>query len=545
MERSRLASLAALMLALALPAAAGADATVHGDDPAHNREVAVAAPQSTLAAQERVAAQTAAASTGARTLAVILVNFANDSAQPFTTDQARAAYFTASNSVSAYYGEQSQGQVSFTGQIRSDGDVFGWYTIASTDAGCNWQTWGSQARAAAKADGHDTAGYDHVAVVFPNAPSCAWSGLGYEPGRYSYINGTLSPRTTAHEIGHNLGLMHASSYNCSNAGVRVTIGGSCSLSEYGDPFDVMGAGFRLLNGYHRAQAGWLGSGTTRTVTTSGDYLLAPLLPTGGGDKVIRIPRGDGSDYSLDFRQPFGSVFDTFGLADPVVNGVGLRVTTGPSQPLDNPVLLDGTPATSTFTDAALQPGASFFDAARGIEVATLAASPSGATVRVTFGSTTGATGTTTGAPTGTTTGASTGTTTGTTPGTTGTSTGSSTGTTGSTTGGTTGTTTGGVVIPPPPASVEVVALSCNRLGTTCTLKLRPSTGTTVVAASLGIAQRARARARRTMRRAGSQLVTFTLKPRPALRRGGRYTLTITLRGSDGTTSVVRRAVRAR
>jgi M6 family metalloprotease-like protein len=577
MERSRLALLAAVSFALALPAAASADATVHGDDLARNREVAVAAPRATLAAQERVAAQTSAA-TSPRTLAVILVNFTNDASQPFTTAQARAAYFTASNSVNSYYSEQSSGQVTFTGRSRSDGDVFGWYQIASSNAGnCDWQTWGDQAQAAAKAAGNDTAPYDHVAIVFSHAPNCNWSGLGYQPGSLSYISGTLSLQTIAHEIGHNLGLWHASAGDCSDSNGRATIGTTCTRLEYGDPFDVMGSGPRLLNGFHRAQLGFLGSGTTRTVTTSGDYLLSPLLPTGGGDKVIRIARGDGTDYSLDFRQPFGTVFDTFGASDPVVNGVGLHLTTSPGQSLDNPMLLDATPSTSTFSDAALAVGATFVDTARGIQITTLSVSSTGATVRVTFGLTTGGTtgGTTAGSSgtTGGTTAGSSGTTggttagsSGTTGGTTGGTTAGSSGTTGATTGGTTGATTGattsgttgittgattattgtstgattgGTVRRLTPISVAVVAFRCNGSRTTCNLTLRPGRWTTVTAGSLGLA-----RSRPLVRRLAGLPVVLVLKPRSALRRGGRYTLVITLRASDGRTLVVRRVVLA-
>jgi hypothetical protein len=559
-----------LVLAAACPTSVAAAASVHGDDPAHDRQIDIAVPASTVSAQERAAeridAQTDAAF-AQRSLAVILVNFTNDQSQPFTTDQARSAYFTGANSVNAYYAEQSEGSTTFTGRVRSDGDVFGYYTIPSTNAGCNWQTWGNQARAAAKADGHDTAAYDHVAVVFPDAQSCGWSGLGYEPGRYTYLNGTIGLSTTAHEIGHNLGLLHASAYRCTSGGTRVIIGGTCDISEYGDPFDVMGSGARSVSGYHRAQAGWLGSGTTRTVTTAGDYLLSALLPTGGGDKVLRIPRGDGSDYSLDFRQPFGSIFDTFGLGDPIVNGVGIRVTPGPAQALDNPLLLDANPATSTFTDAALNVGSTFTDATRSISITTLAASPAGATVRVSF-TPTGPTGTTTtsgtsgttttSGTTGTTTSGTTGTTTGTTTttsGTNGTTTGTTTTTSGSTgttttTSGSTGTTTtsgttGSTPPPPPPPTVTVVSLRCNRAGTTCTLVLHPCPGATVLSAALVAAQRNRVRAYRARARQAGGAVTMTLAPRPALRRGGRYSLSIRLRGSGGSVVTVVRSIRTR
>src|SRR5207248_1010905 len=233
----------------------------------------------------------AAGFNGPQKVAVLLFNFAADTSQPWTPDYVRQRIFTASDSSSAFYREESYGDVYLTGKLRSDGDVFGWYTIAADPATCDVDTWASQARAAAAAAGVDLTGYDHFIYAFPQQASCGgWAGLGELPGTQSWVNGDLSVRVVAHELGHNMGLHHASSYSCTSGGAPVAISGTCSASEYGDPFDVMGMNARPANGWHLDQIGYLGAGNIRTVTSSGTYTLANTASRSAGVQLLRIPR---------------------------------------------------------------------------------------------------------------------------------------------------------------------------------------------------------------------------------------------------------------
>jgi len=110
--------------------------------------------------------------TGPVKLAVILFNFSNNTAQPYTVEQAQAAYFGGTGSLADYYATQSFGQVSVSG------DVYGWVTIGAQQSGCNTDSWGTSALAAARQVGFRDANYDIVQFVFPSTSGCGWFGLG-------------------------------------------------------------------------------------------------------------------------------------------------------------------------------------------------------------------------------------------------------------------------------------------------------------------------------------------------------------------------------
>ena len=314
------------------------------------------------------------AATGSKRVAVLLINFTNNTSQPWTHTTARNVVFDSSTSVAAYYADASYGQFTVTG------DVFGWYTIPDDNAGCDYSGWGSKARTAAANAGVNLSAYDNVVYAFPSASSCGWAGLAYLPGRDSWINGSFNLRVISHELGHNWGVHHASTLDCSSGGTRVTLGGTCTANEYGDPFTVMGgAATYHHNNWHRAQLGWL---SAQTVTSSGTYTLAPA-ELSSGTRLLRVARGDGTYFQLEFRQPT-QPFETFSSSSAVANGVSIRLAPELSS-LVQSRLLDATSGSSSFSDSALAAGGSFFDAVSGVRISTVSVSPAGASVAIELG----------------------------------------------------------------------------------------------------------------------------------------------------------------
>jgi hypothetical protein len=325
-------------------------------------------------------------------VAVILFNFANNTAQPYDPDLARSVTFTSAGSANAFYQEASFGKIGLQGLTRQDGDIFGWYTIG-LDAGatCDYSAWASAARTAAAADGFSTSGYNVIVYAFPQVSACGWWGLGSIGGNPAsmWVNGSYALRVVAHEMGHNFGAHHSSSYSCvDESTVRVPISTSCTSSEYGDPFDVMGGSSNHFNVFQKGRLGYLDPANTQTVTASGTYTIAPVEWASAGVQSLRIPSDKDSGgavtqyYYLEFRQPFG--FDPFSTTAPVVNGLSIRLAP-PYGTIRQSLLIDATAATTSFSDAPLTFNAVFEDALRGITVRTIGVTPAAATVEVVFG----------------------------------------------------------------------------------------------------------------------------------------------------------------
>ncbi|HVG68521.1 MAG TPA: hypothetical protein VM785_10020 [Gaiellales bacterium] len=277
------------------------------------------------------------------------------------------------------------GQLWLTGKNRTDGDVYGWYTLPLVPASCDYATWANLAKTAAAASGFSAAGYQHVMYVFPRQTVCGWAGLAYLPGTESWINGDLSVRVTGHELGHNLGLHHAGSWFCTSASNQaVAISSACQLDEYNDPWDVMGAlGSRHNHGWNLQRLGVLQASNVQTVSASGTYTMSSALSSTTDPTTVRIPRtyaagGAVQDwYYLETRKS-GGAFDNFSLSDWAVRGVTIRVDDNPDQ-LTRSRLIDTHPGGS-IADAPLRPGETFSDGR--IAVTAVSAGAGSATVSV-------------------------------------------------------------------------------------------------------------------------------------------------------------------
>ncbi|HEX6666400.1 MAG TPA: Ig-like domain-containing protein [Solirubrobacterales bacterium] len=290
-------------------------------------------------------------------VAVLLIRLPGDPAVPWSPEITRSKVFTASNSANAFYKEESYGEISLTGKLSPDGDVFGWFSLSGTTVGCPFGTWDEEADEAAADAGIDLSGYQHVIYVFPSKSNCGFLGIANVNGIYSNINGNVNPLVIAHELGHNLGLHHANSLTCSAGGKRVTISETCTSTEYGDPFDTMGnIAYRHNNGWNLDTLGILAPENVKTAAVSGTYSLRSALVQTTEPTMLRIPRALGpsgtvsSWYSLEIRET-GGFFEN--VTDSTTTGVSVRI---PELFGVGTELLDANPATASFGDAPLKPG---------------------------------------------------------------------------------------------------------------------------------------------------------------------------------------------
>lgn len=310
-------------------------------------------------------------------MALLLVNWtAPDSV---TVDSATSSLITGTSSARAHYLESSYGQQELSGA------VFGWYKIAAPN-GCDMNQVRDSALAAAAAAGVDLTTYSQVGIYFPRFTTCGWSGLGQvgsptRPAKYTWYNGSIGS-VLVHELGHNFGLYHSRSYDCGTApiGDRAT----CTITEYGDPFDPMGNGrYKHFNGYSKYIEGWFGGCNVVSAPQGGSFDIAPIAVESNGVQMVRVPMSPSlcpsvngtplasCEYMIEYRQPIGF--------DAGANGVLIYANSATTRTY--PSLLDMTPTTNSFGDGALAVGKTFTDPS-GVSISVLGADATKATVRV-------------------------------------------------------------------------------------------------------------------------------------------------------------------
>jgi hypothetical protein len=190
--------------------------------------------------------------------------------------------------------------------------------------------------------------YDNV-VYISNEPFVAatgmmrselyWPGFGYAfrsqidiPSNYlqSYLatgDSTIIRRTLIHEFGHTIGLGHSGFLSCREGQMDRLLSPDvppCQYIAYGSGCDVMGSGSGYPNLVQLERMGWVQDldaprsdltlfGYYQTVTSDGTYSINPLR---GYDEVgyerlkgIKIPRGDGSSFYIEYRRRAG--FDAY------------------------------------------------------------------------------------------------------------------------------------------------------------------------------------------------------------------------------------------
>jgi hypothetical protein len=199
---------------------------------------------------------------------------------PDSTSQAFAASVFAADS--AWFNQTSYGHLSLSTTVTN------WVHVSAPAAGlCSDSTVSDQlVNRALTASGYTESAFDRVVVYFPSSsdPSCTnVAGFAEAPGSRVWLNGTMDTRSSIHEQGHNYGLYHAHSAACTTPGSSTLTAApdaaadDCSYSDYGDPFDAMGAS-GLVAEYSAGQKnvlGWLDAGRKATLTVNGSVSLVP------------------------------------------------------------------------------------------------------------------------------------------------------------------------------------------------------------------------------------------------------------------------------
>src|SRR5829696_6436563 len=165
------------------------------------------------------------AATVTKNLAIILINFKDNTSQPFSKSTVQTAMTGSSTSVKKYVEEQAKGRWTL------NGTVYGWYTLNATSTSCDWGTWTTMADNAAAAAGVNLGSFTNFLYIVPSTASCGWAGVAYVNGTRSMLNGNYSVHVTTHELGHNWGLGHANALYCTSGSSRVAIAAPSSCSR--------------------------------------------------------------------------------------------------------------------------------------------------------------------------------------------------------------------------------------------------------------------------------------------------------------------------
>jgi Chitobiase/beta-hexosaminidase C-terminal domain/Viral BACON domain/Gametolysin peptidase M11 len=356
------------------------------------------------------AAPATCSTTGTQPVAVLLVSFPNNTPS-FPAGFTQASYWTnvlsgSNPSVNGYWNEVSYGQTS------ASVSVFGPFAL-SQPYDCTTTSAMETAVFAAAAGTVNFSQFNRYIIVFP-ASTCNFDGLAnigcsaatstisqqysavwipiwsaYTPDNVSSLMwGVLS-----HELGHNLGLNHASSLDFGSITLGpldsiVTVTGAITAatpsdgaestaavpisaisSEYGDPFSAMGNTVNAgpYSAEHRFNLlGWIPPSSDASVISSGTYDLAPA-ENSSGLRTLQVLRDPGSTSWLwvEYHQPTGYYTPNNLSAIPgntLTTGAFIHYATATLDPLHT-YLLDFAPTATpnNFADATLAFGQTWSD----------------------------------------------------------------------------------------------------------------------------------------------------------------------------------------
>lgn len=294
---------------------------------------------------------------GTQQTLVILANFQNTPQPPISVATASSTVFVATSN---YYKEDSYNKTNLAGK------VVGWYTMPLNQS-CDINS--VQIAAMAAADPTvDFRDYSRIVIIAPlYCPGAAgygsigkWNTLTNDGVVNVSLAWILSQyanlRVIGHELGHGLGLHHASSISCGSGPITATAPIGCSINEYGDAYDIMGSNSGHMNAPHKDYLGWFDTPYTLEITQNGTYTLAPIeviTPTTTAPLSLKIKRAPDDYLYFEYRQPI--LADAkFGVTSDGMKGALLHT-------LISQIKTQLIDTTAGVVGAALQPGMTFVD----------------------------------------------------------------------------------------------------------------------------------------------------------------------------------------
>ncbi len=296
-------------------------------------------------------------STGVKTLLYLRLAFPESRAEP----QTEAAAYDMLRQVNDFFVEGSYGNLYLLPTVAPLvvlPRTVAWYNGGGGDE-FDVRT---DALAAAKAMGYDSAQYDLNIVAYSGGPG-SFGGLGYVGGVGVWLK-SINVGVACHELGHNVGLWHANFWDTSGRSVI----GEGAHAEYGNGFDTMGAagaGNQHFNANHKNQLGWLTKEYVHDIRQSGTYRIfafdQPQLDT-ANRYSFKIKKDSARSYWGEFRQKYGS--SNTWLRD------GILLDWSPwAKSAGGAHLLDTTPGSPDGkTDSAVTIGRTFDDTEAGIHI---------------------------------------------------------------------------------------------------------------------------------------------------------------------------------
>ena len=242
---------------------------------------------------------------GDRSAVVLVVDF-SDSTVTCSDNTIEEIMWTGSQSIDGLYRATSHGTLAFPRDTDNDNDPdLHRVTIdASVQDGCEASSWANAADQAALAQGVNMSLYQHRVYVIPGNNACSWAGLG-SLGCFgscrSWVATCGLPDVYAHELGHNLGLHHASTDDDNDGEL------DCEYCDRSDFMGIGGVGYRQLNGPHMEQMGWIPDLQIRDISNVVDttYQLASLETDPGTTALPHVLKlgkpGTEDSYYLSYR----------------------------------------------------------------------------------------------------------------------------------------------------------------------------------------------------------------------------------------------------